>query len=89
MNENNAVTAGIPTTLEELKAFRVEVDALIQKAIKINLPYNSVKGDYLLRRQAPQRVWELLTEAKMWLGKCMEASGSELPVEFRDKSTQQ
>lgn len=74
------------TTVEEIKAFRVEVDALIQKSEKIVLPYG--KAPYILKNTAERKVFEHLTEAKMWLGKCLEAMGTEFPKELADKAEQ-
>lgn len=71
-------------TVEEIKAFRVEVDALIEKSLKIVLPYGN--GVYLLKKLCEEKVFEHLTEAKMWLGKCLEASGNPFPAELADKS---
>ena len=75
------------TSPEEIKAFRVEIDALMQKAENINLPYG--KSPYILKALAEKKVFEHLTEAKMWLGKCLEASGTSFPVELADKAPKQ
>ena len=64
-------------TPEELHAFRKEIDALIQKA-------KQSKDDRCGREMALAHT--KLQEAKMWVGKCLEALGSELPEEFRDKA---
>ncbi len=64
-------------TQAELHAFRKEIDALIQKA-----------GRSISTIGRPMALAHTkLQEAKMWVGKCLEAMGSELPEEFRDKAT--
>lgn len=80
------------TTVEEIKAFRVEVDALIQKAATLELPYNLKLGDRAgakLRDMCTYEVFSALTEAKMWLGKCLEAIGNPFPAELADKAPAQ
>lgn len=69
-------------TQEEIKAFRVEIDALTQKAKTLEFKAN----DYPLKSMAQKNVYESLLLAKMWLGKCLESLGSELPQEYRDKA---
>ena len=67
------------TTKEEIKALRVEVDKLINTDIVINK--NLICSIY------PEvNVKEHLIEAKMWLGKCLEDMGSELPKEYQDQA---
>ncbi len=65
---------------ETIKQFRVNIDKNIQqvKKYKENVP------DIECSRRM-QIVVDKLAEAKMWLGKCLEAYGSELPKEFQDK----
>lgn len=73
-------------TTEEIKALRVEVDALIQKANKLDIEVAPEHyGQFV--RMPREKVFEHLTEAKMWLGKCLEQMGNKLPAEFADKST--
>jgi hypothetical protein len=69
------------TSVEEIKAFRVEVDALIQKSEKIFIGYNNKLCQF-----APEQVFLALIEAKMWLGKCLEAKGNPFPEELADKA---
>ena len=64
-------------TPEELHSFRKEIDALIQKA-------RACQTISMSREMA--LVHTKLQEAKMWVGKCLEALGSELPKEFQDKA---
>ena len=64
-------------TQEEIHTFRKEIDALIQKAESAQM---------LLMGREMALVHTKLQEAKMWVGKCLEAMGSELPKEFRDKA---
>lgn len=62
---------------DELHTFRKEIDALIQKAKKVQ--------DHRCGREMALAHTKL-QEAKMWVGKCLEAIGSELPEEFRDRT---
>lgn len=63
----------------------------LRKKIDANILYTfDLKSD---RRESYQKfgreialVFTKLQEAKMWAGKCLEALGSELPKEFRDKA---
>ena len=64
-------------TQEEIHTFRKEIDALIQKAKQ--------SQDSRFGREMAL-VHTKLQEAKMWAGKCLEAIGSELPEQFRDKA---
>jgi len=63
---------------EELHQFRKEIDACINKAEL------DVKGSVYAREMHLVRT--KLQEGKMWVGKCLEQKGSELPKEFRDKA---
>ena len=67
---------------EDIHQFRKEVDANIQKAEKY-LGGEQPAKDCARRMEI---VHNKLAEAKMWLGKCLEAYGSELPKEFQDKA---
>ncbi len=67
---------------EKIKEFRVEVDKL-QKLAEGFMVGEQPARDCSRRMQI---VHNKLVEAKMWLGKCLEAYGSELPKEFRDKA---
>ncbi len=69
---------------EEIKALRVEVDAIMQKVEHLALPYGNVP--YVLKRLCEENVFEHLTEAKMWLGKCLEVIGTPFPAELADKA---
>ncbi len=73
------------TTKDEIKAFRVEVDALIQKAHALNVNYTN--GKWCSKLEPDAEVYVHLIEAKMWLGKCLEAMGNEFPAELADKAT--
>ena len=64
-------------TQEELHTFRKEIDALIKKA--------KASSTVMIGREMAL-VHTKLQEAKMWVGKCLEEMGSELPEEFRDKA---
>ena len=67
---------------EDMHQFRTEIDANIQKAADV------LKGEQpaLDCARRMQIVHNKLSEAKMWVGKCLEAFGSELPKEFQDKA---
>lgn len=68
------------TTKENIKALRVEIDAVTQKVRE------------MADRRPPKGGAELtlsfrsLQMAKMWLGKVLEEMGSELPAEYADKA---
>lgn len=63
-----------------LHQFRKDTDALIQRAESYLGPSST------LATREMSIVRTKLQEAKMWLGKCLEVLGSELPEEFRDKA---
>jgi hypothetical protein len=68
----------------EIKKLRQEIDAIINKA----------KENYKEESRLPHATYTeemritiiKLKEAKMWLGKCLESLGYELPEEFQDKA---
>ena len=62
---------------DELRSFRKEIDALIQKAKKAQDPRCG-------REMALAHT--KLQEAKMWVGKCLEAIGSPFPENLRDEA---
>ena len=70
------------TYKEDMHEFRKEIDACINKASKV-LEGEQPAKDCGRRMQI---VHNKLAEAKMWVGKCLEAFGSELPKEFQDKA---
>lgn len=81
------VASGMPrqySTVEEIKSFRVDVDALIQRAEKLQI--RSAWGHTKLSIVCDFKVFEMLTEAKMWLGKCLEVMGTEFPANLADKA---
>ena len=63
----------------EIKNFRKEIDALIQKADRLWLP------DAVYHRQMGL-VKTKLEEAKMWAGKVLEKVGNPFPPELADKA---
>ena len=71
-----------PTDIQvELHDFRKKIDACIQVAESfLGTPEKSV----FVREMSLVRT--KLQEAKMWIGKCLEVWGSELPKEFQDKA---
>ncbi len=62
--------------------FRQQIDACIKKSEEI-LKAEQPALDCGRRMQI---VNNKLSEAKMWVGKCLEAFGSKLPQEFRDEA---
>lgn len=68
------------TPKEMLHEMRKSIDALIQWS-----GLKKAEDDISYGREMAL-VHTKLQEAKMWAGKCLEAIGSELPVEFRDKA---
>ncbi len=67
---------------EDMHEFRKQIDACIQVSEKV-LESEQPAKDCARRMQI---VHNKLSEAKMWVGKCLEAFGSELPEKFRDKA---
>lgn len=65
---------------QEMHLFRVEIDALINKAKE----KKAILGNQGAREMS--LVHTKLQEAKMWVGKVLEEMGHELPNEFQDKS---
>ncbi len=72
-------------TIEELKALRVQIDAAIQVCTE-RAKDETYPTDANLYYTSAHQVEIKLREAKMWVGKMMEAKGSELPPEFRDQA---
>lgn len=66
--------------MEQLKALRVAIDKNIKTVETLQ---DEVKGG--ARELALVRT--KLQEAKMWVGKVIEAGGSSLPTEYRDEYT--
>ena len=76
-SKNNFENTEIKDGLHDM---RKSVDALIQWADKLrkdsDIPYG----------REMSLVHTKLQEAKMWVGKCLEQTGNELPKEFQDKA---
>lgn len=77
-------------TNEELHDFRKYIDVAINSAEDLEQETfkNQTSADFLRgfkEARAVEQVVLKLKEAKMWIGKILEARGSELPKEFRDK----
>lgn len=73
-------------TLEEIKAFRVQLDSLYQQ-LNTGGTHEDVKiADWQLESMAMYQAIVKLIEAKMWLGKVCEAHGNPFPREFADKA---
>lgn len=96
-NISDQTTTVAPNPLRDsLKEFRKQIDACIQEADSIGkiLPSRErteemesmgVKPAPIGNRELEQTRIKL-QEAKMWVGKILEAIGSELPEAFRDKA---
>lgn len=71
--------------IELLKNIRVDIDASIKTVgpLRDTFMANSVPEDGV---RELEKAYTKLQEAKMWIGKVMEAIGSELPKEFRDEA---
>lgn len=73
-------------SVEEIKALRVEADALIQK-IAAEGAHDAGEGlNYSLYSMASFEALRAATEAKMWLGKMLEGIGNPFPAELADKA---
>lgn len=64
----------------DIKSFRVEIDASIQRAEK----WSGQPQRYGFREMALVRT--KLQEAKMWAGKILEVAGNPFPAELADKA---
>ena len=75
-------------TKEFLHNFRKQIDACIQTAQnQLEILYQhqeEISEDRYIREMS--LAMTKLQEAKMWVGKCLEAIGSEFPEELRDKA---
>lgn len=71
-----------------LHELRKQVDACIQavNSWKIERGQETASKEQDKCQRELALAYTKLQEAKMWLGKCLEAIGSELPVEFQDKA---
>ena len=74
-------------SVEEIKALRVETDALIQKVEKGGTHEAQVQTDLYSAAEYQTRI--KLIEAKMWLGKMLEGLNNPFPAELADKSNVQ
>lgn len=81
-------TGRIPSKLEtDLHDFRKEIDANIKKAGSWKAERGQDTTAELAKMQREIALaYTKLQEAKMWVGKCLEAIGSELPAELRDEA---
>lgn len=75
-------------TVEQIKAKRVEVDALIQFVEKEqDLGTTGMANEKPeLYSMASYQALVHLTDAKMWLGKMLEGRGTPFPKELADKA---
>jgi hypothetical protein len=78
-------------TVEQIKAKRVEIDALIQFVSKEQeLGSADIHNeDEVLYSMAAYQTIVHLTNAKMWLGKMLEGRGTPFPPELADKANVQ
>jgi len=79
-----------PSTEEEtIHSLRKQVDACIQSVGKLKIERNSdtetTENQEKIQREVAL-AYTKLQEAKMWLGKCLEMLGSELPAQYTDKA---
>lgn len=82
-------------SVDEIKALRVEVDALIQKVedygthdvAEVSPSGNAQTSDMYDLASYQARVALIL--AKMWLGKMLEGLGNPFPIELADKAPDQ
>jgi hypothetical protein len=81
MGEETQVGGVAGDARPDVKALRVQIDAAIQACEKLSEVFKGREGGRELAL-----VKTKLQEAKMWGGKVLEAWGSELPPEFRDKA---
>ena len=73
-------------SIEEVKAMRVSVDALIQ-GLAIEKQNHEATGNETRTYDFANYQAEIkLIEAKMWLGKMIEGLGKPFPAELADKS---
>ncbi len=75
-------------TVEEIKAKRVEIDALIQFVEKEQEfgTEGIANANPELYSMASYQVYVHLIESKMWLGKMLEGRGNPFPKELADKA---
>lgn len=77
-------------TVEDVKALRVQADALIQEIENAltnkNTPEASTDFNYYLYSMASYQAQRAAMEAKMWLGKMLEGLGNPFPAELADKA---
>ena len=82
MNETVEQTKEESTSAQqEIHTFRKEIDAVIQKAQKIQAALGRGSGGREI-----SLVVTKLQEGKMWAGKILEAMGSPFPKELADKA---
>ena len=70
---------------EELHNFRKEIDKCIKQA-QMFILCDFVENGNTAGKRENALVITKLQEAKMWAGKVLEATGNELPDEFRDNA---
>jgi len=73
---------------KDIHAFRKQIDECIKALLQSDI---KPKGDRSYGfgseyQRCREKAYTNLQEAKMWMGKCLEAIGSELPKEFQDKA---
>lgn len=71
------------TPIENAHRLRLEIDNCIKN---VGLFKTDKREGYNLCTREASLAYTRLQEAKMWMGKCLEQLGSELPEEFRDKA---
>lgn len=68
------------TVIKNMKAQRVAIDAVIQSGLALKEDTLGAAGREL------SISYTKLQEAKMWIGKALEAAGHELPAYYQDKA---
>ena len=82
----------IKDNIKRLHEFRKEIDVNINNAkfMREEFEYTKDTPEENILKNPFKREMSIahtkLQEAKMWVGKCLEQQGSELPKEFRDKA---
>ncbi len=83
--KSDPVRPQVDSYLAEVKEFRREIDANINKAEEMLSKYPSELRDISCAREIAL-VRTKLQEAKMWAGKILEVLGSPFPAELADKA---
>ena len=69
---------------DDIHEFRKEVDVCIKRSESYIQSNENIYHKKYIREMSLVRT--KLQEAKMWLGKVLESTGSQLPAEYRDEA---